>query len=94
MRHAYHLCIIRHRVGAEPRRRLFDGLRERNILAQVHYMPVYWHPYYQRTHDYPLGLCPVAESLYSGCLSLPCYPALTDSQQDEVISAVRALVLA
>jgi dTDP-4-amino-4,6-dideoxygalactose transaminase len=91
-RHAYHLFVIVHRDGAEARRRLFDGLRERNILVQVHYMPVYWHPYYQRTYGYEPGLCPVAERVYSGCLSLPCYPGLTDAEQDQVIASVRELV--
>ncbi|HEV3228209.1 MAG TPA: UDP-4-amino-4,6-dideoxy-N-acetyl-beta-L-altrosamine transaminase [Solirubrobacteraceae bacterium] len=91
-RHAYHLFVIVHRDGAEARRRLFDGLRERNILVQVHYMPVYWHPYYQRTYGYEPGLCPVAERVYSGCLSLPCYPGLTDAEQAEVITSVRELV--
>jgi perosamine synthetase len=91
-RHAYHLFIVRHREGAEARRRLYDGLRERGILAQVHYVPVYWNEYYRRTFDYQVGLCPEAERYYSGCLSLPCYPTLEEKEQREVVDAIRELV--
>jgi UDP-4-amino-4,6-dideoxy-N-acetyl-beta-L-altrosamine transaminase len=90
-RHGRHLYVIVHRDGAPARRRLYDGLREREILTQVHYLPVYFHPYYRETYGYEPGLCPRAEAYYAGCLSLPCYPTLTAEQQDTVIAAVREL---
>ena len=89
--HAYHLFAIRHRGGADARRALYDGLRERGILAQVHYVPVYRHPWYRETYGYADGLCPAAEDYYAGCLSLPCFPALTEADQATVIAAVREL---
>jgi perosamine synthetase len=89
--HGRHLYVIVHRGGASARRRLYDALRERGILTQVHYLPVYLHPYYRDTYGYERGLCPEAERYYSGCLSLPCYPTLTEDQQDAVIEAVREL---
>jgi UDP-4-amino-4,6-dideoxy-N-acetyl-beta-L-altrosamine transaminase len=89
--HGRHLYVIVHRDGAPARRRLYDGLRERDILAQVHYLPVYLHPYYHETYGYEPGLCPHAESYYAGCLSLPCFPTLTVEQQETVIAAVREL---
>lgn len=91
-RHAYHLFVVRHRGGAAARRRLYDGLHARGILAQVHYQPVYRHPWYARSYGYTPGLCPNAESYYAGCLSLPCFPALSSEQQEEVAAAVLALV--
>jgi perosamine synthetase len=90
-RHAHHLFVVRHREGAEARRRLYDGLHERGILAQVHYLPVYLHPWYRNTHGYAEGLCPAAEGYYAGCLSLPCFPALGDIEQERVAAAVREL---
>jgi perosamine synthetase len=90
-RHGRHLYVVVHRGGAAARRRLYDGLRERDIFPQVHYLPVYLHPYYRETYGYQPGLCPHAEEYYAGCLSLPCYPALSDEQQDAVISAIREL---
>jgi perosamine synthetase len=89
--HAYHLFIIRHRAGAEARRRLYEGLHERGIRAQVHYVPVYLHPYYRDAYGYEPGLCPEAERYYAGCVTLPCFPALTDEEQRTVIEAVREL---
>ncbi len=91
-RHGRHLYVIHHRDGAAARRRLYDGLRERGILAQVHYLPVYLHPWYRDTYGYQPGLCPAAEAYYAGCLSLPCYPSLTREQQDSVVEGVRALI--
>jgi perosamine synthetase len=90
-RHAYHLFGVRHRDGAPARRRLYDGLRERGIAAQVHYLPVYRHPWYRRTYGYRDGMCPAAEVYYACALSLPCFPGLTDVEHEQVIAAVRAL---
>jgi len=91
-RHGYHLFIVRHREGAPARRALYDRLRERGILCQVHYVPVYRHPWYAETYGYEAGLCPEAERYYEGCLSLPCFPALTDADQDRVIDELREAV--
>ena len=86
-RHGYHLFAIQ----TDQRETLYDGLRERGILAQVHFIPVYWHPWYRDTYGYEHGLCPAAEAFYAGCLSLPCFPALTATEQDTVIAAVGEL---
>jgi perosamine synthetase len=91
IRHAYHLFAIRLRGGSRVRRRVYDGLRAQGILAQVHYMPVYWHPYYANRFGYREGLCPIAERYYSECLSLPMFPALTDAEQDVVVAALADL---
>lgn len=90
--HGYHLFAVLHRDGAEARGRLFDALHERGILVQVHYSPVYFHPYYQHTFGYAEGLCPEAERYYAGCLSLPCYPGLSDEAQDVVVETIKALL--
>lgn len=90
--HAYHLFVVWHRDGAAARRRLYEALHAAEILAQVHYIPVYWHPWYQRTYGYERGMCLAAERYYDGCLSLPCFPDLTEAEQDRVIAVVRAAV--
>jgi dTDP-4-amino-4,6-dideoxygalactose transaminase len=88
--HAHHLFVIRHRDGAAARRALYSRLHERGILVQVHYLPVYRHPWHART--YGAAACPEAERYYAGCLSLPCFPAMTDDEQDSVIAELRAAV--
>lgn len=88
-RHAWHLYPVR--VGgdstAQTRQALHGVLRAAGIGANVHYLPVYLHSYYERL-GYRPGLCPVAEAAYDGLLSLPMWPGMTDAQQDHVIDVV------
>lgn len=72
------------------RRQFFDAMGAENIHCQVHYIPVYRLPYYQKL-GYPAGLCPNAERLYERILSIPLYYSLTDEEVEEVIFAVKRL---
>lgn len=90
--HAYHLFVVHLREGTARRLELYRRLFEREIRTQVHYIPVYRHPYYRRAFGYEPGLCPEAERYYSGCLSIPCYPDLDPSDQDRVIEVVREVM--
>lgn len=83
----WHLYVVRVR-DAERRRVFFDGLRDRGLAVQVHYIPVYWHPYY-RSLGFERGQCPVAEDWYGRAVSLPIFPALDDAKLSSVIAAVR-----
>jgi perosamine synthetase len=62
-------------------------MRANGIGVNVHYLPVYLHSYY-RSLGYEPGLCPVAEKAYSGLLSLPMWPGLTEADQDRVVEQV------
>lgn len=66
-------------------------LRERGIGTQVHYIPVYLHPYYSSLGYQPES-CPAAEAYYNEALSLPLYFKLTDSEQEEVVGALEELL--
>jgi perosamine synthetase len=86
---AWHLYVTevnqeRLRVG---RKEIFAALRAENIGVNVHYIPVYWHPYYQAL-GYKRGLCPVAEDAYERLISLPMFPAMADKDVEDVITAV------
>ncbi len=71
---AWHLYPIR--IKDENRRKtIFDNLRSKGVRVQVHYLPVYLHPYYQNL-GYEKGLCPLAEDFYQREISLPLYPAM------------------
>jgi perosamine synthetase len=87
--HAYHLFVIHLQEGAASRLELYRRLFDNGIRTQVHYIPVYRHPYYRRAFGYEPGLCPEAERYYSGCLSIPCYPDLSVADQERVIEVVR-----
>jgi len=73
------------------RRQFFDAMSAENVQCQIHYVPVYWFPYY-KSLGYEKGLCPNAESIYKGIMSIPLYPRLTDDEVDSVIAAVKKIV--
>ena len=81
--HAYHLYVIE----VENRTGLINYLRDLNIFAQVHYIPMHLMPYYQNL-GYKKGDFPNVENYYKHCLSLPMYPTLTDEEQWHVIDKI------
>ena len=66
------------------RRQFFDALYAENTCPQVHYLPVYWHSYYEKL-GYEKGLCPNAEKYYNEVMSIPLYYGLTDEDVEDVI---------
>ncbi len=73
------------------RREFFEALYAERVCPNVHYIPVYYHGYYQ-THGYKKGLCPNAEALYERIMSIPIYPTLTDEDVQDSINAVKKVV--
>lgn len=73
------------------RREIYDALIAEHIGAHVHYIPVYWHPYYQKL-GYERGLCPKAEELYNSMLTLPLFPAMTDQDVQDVIDGIYKII--
>lgn len=73
------------------RKEFFDALSAENVQPQVHYIPVYYFPYYQKL-GYRKGICPNAEKVYEGIMSIPLYPAMTDEDVDDVIMSVKKIV--
>nr|WP_294572352.1 UDP-4-amino-4,6-dideoxy-N-acetyl-beta-L-altrosamine transaminase [uncultured Romboutsia sp.] len=69
------------------RREIFEALLAENIGVNVHYLPVYLHPYYQEL-GYEKGLCPNAEELYNSMITLPLHPNMTDEDFSDVVKAV------
>ena len=88
-----HLYVIRLDLDKLKctRREFFDALSAENVQPQVHYVPVYFFPFYEK-RGYKKGLCPEAEKLYNGMMSIPLYPLMTDSDVDDVITAVKKVV--
>ena len=81
----YHLYPLQFTSGKETRYRVFNHLAKNRIFCQIHYIPVYWQPYYRNKYGYPIGKCPQAETYYDRCLSLPLYPALKNDEVRYVI---------
>ncbi len=89
-RHLYIIRLNLDRLNC-TRREFFDAMSAENIQCQIHYVPVYWFPYYQNL-GYKKGLCPKAEEIYKGIMSIPLYPKMSDQDAEDVIHAVKKVV--
>jgi dTDP-4-amino-4,6-dideoxygalactose transaminase len=92
--HAWHLYVLRLlperlKIG---RGQFIEMLRERGIGTSVHCIPLHTMDFYQKTYGYRTGDFPVAEDIYSRCLSLPIYAAMSAADVTYVIDTVRALI--
>jgi UDP-4-amino-4,6-dideoxy-N-acetyl-beta-L-altrosamine transaminase len=80
---AHHLFIIE----VNKRKELYDFLKSKGILVQIHYIPVHTLPYYKIIGYEDAGLIH-AEKYYSRCISLPMYPTLSNEEQNFVINTI------
>jgi UDP-4-amino-4,6-dideoxy-N-acetyl-beta-L-altrosamine transaminase len=85
-RHLYVIQLHTEKIS-KSQRDVFEELKDKGIAVNLHYIPVYWHPYYQQL-GFKKGLCPNAEAYYARAVSLPLYPGLSDSQQDYIVEAL------
>lgn len=87
-----HLYILRIRPEefSIDRRKFFDALDAENVCCNVHYIPTYYFPYYEKL-GYKKGICPNAERLYEEIITLPLYYAMSDADVESVIEAVRKI---
>jgi len=89
---AYHLYIVLlPTIDKKTHKQTIEKLREKNICAHVHYIPIHLQPYYQNL-GFNKGDFPVAEEYYSRAISLPLFPKLTASEQQYIIEILLELV--
>jgi perosamine synthetase len=89
----WHLYVIQLNTSTlkAGRKEIFEALHKENIGVQVHYIPVYYHPYYQNL-GYKKGICPIAEEVYQNIITLPLFPKMTDEDIDSVIYGVKKVI--
>lgn len=83
-RHAYHLFAVQ----VPDRRGVFERMRANGVGVQVHYVPIYRHPLYADLGIGPTDF-PNTEQVYSGLLSLPLFPDLTEDEQNRVVDVLK-----
>lgn len=88
-RHLYILRLNPEKLTIN-RREFFDALAAENVCCNVHYIPVYYFPHYEKL-GYKKGLCPKAEKLYDEMITLPLYYGMSDKDCDDVIKAVEKI---
>ena len=81
--HAYHL----YNILVEERDSLYNYLKSKNIFCQVHYIPIYKHPFYV-VNNFSENLLNT-EEYFKMTLSIPIYPTLTYQEQDFVIKEIK-----
>ncbi len=93
VRHAWHIFPVLIDVDqiTADRDTVLAALRAENIGAAVHYVPAYWHPYYEAL-GYRRGLCPRAEAAYERIVTLPLFPTMTEGDVGDVVTALRKVL--
>jgi len=92
--HAWHLYPIR--LDLDPlrigRAEFITMMREQNIGTSVHFIPLHLHPFYRDTYRYRREDFPNASNAYERLVSLPIYPAMTESDAVDVVTVVRDII--
>lgn len=90
VQHLYILRLNPNRLKAD-RGQIFEALKAENIYCNVHYIPIYYFPFYQKL-GYRRGICPQAEKLYDEMITLPLYYSMSDEDASDVIEAVKKVL--
>lgn len=87
---AFHLYVIRLKLDeiTPSHVEVFEALRAREIMVNLHYIPVHTQPYYQEM-GFSSGDFPESEKYYAEAISIPMFPTLSDAEQNFVIEALK-----
>lgn len=90
---AYHLYVIRLKLDEIKATHLqvFEALRAKDIMVNLHYIPVHTQPYYQEM-GFRQGDFPESEQYYCDAISIPMHPTLTREEQDYVVASIREAI--
>lgn len=89
-KHAYHLYPLQIKFDELniSKKVFFSKMKEKNILLQVHYVPVHLQPFYRNNFGFKHGDFPIAEIFYERELSIPMYPALLNEDLDYITRSI------
>ena len=85
--HLYPICIKQNEIGV-TQRGVYKAMLNANIGVNLHYIPVYLQPYYQKM-GFKAGYCPQAELYFQQTISIPMYTKLTEADQTKVINVLQ-----
>jgi UDP-4-amino-4,6-dideoxy-N-acetyl-beta-L-altrosamine transaminase len=93
-KHAWHLYVLRLKSKSlrQDKKRIFEKLRAQGIGVQVHYIPVFYHPYYKKTLRCSAGDFPNSIRYYKEAMSIPLYECLSNTEQEKVIEVIKAVL--
>lgn len=92
--HAYHLYVVKviEEECGITRKVLFNTLRKQNIGVNVHYIPLHYHPYYQKNVTSAALYYPNAEQTYEQIISLPIHQSMTINDATRVIETIQTCI--
>ena len=87
---AFHLYVIRLNLNSirNEHKQVFEFMQDKGIGVNLHYIPVYRHPYYKRM-GFKYSNFESSENYYKEAISIPMYPNLTFSEQDKIVSILK-----
>ncbi|WP_295163910.1 UDP-4-amino-4,6-dideoxy-N-acetyl-beta-L-altrosamine transaminase [Selenomonas sp. F0473] len=91
---SWHIYIVRldfARIG-KPKEQIFSEMKKRGVVLNLHYIPVHLQPYYEEL-GFAKGDFPQSEAYYKEALTLPLYYDLTDAQQDQIVHALKDVLM-
>ncbi|MCX5696441.1 MAG: UDP-4-amino-4,6-dideoxy-N-acetyl-beta-L-altrosamine transaminase [Candidatus Omnitrophica bacterium] len=93
VRSAHHLYVLRFDFKKIKASKidLFNEYRKKGIIVNLHYIPVYYHPYYKKL-GFKKGVCPNAEKFYEEALTLPLFPKMKEREVIRVIGATKNII--
>lgn len=70
---------------------IIDELKKKNIGANVYYIPLNYHPFYQKEYGWKKGDAPVTEDIFKRLINLPLYPSLKKSEVEYIVTEFLSL---
>ena len=85
-----HLFIVKLKDQKKEnlRDKMYKHLIEKGIVTNLHYIPIYRHPYYLKFDRFDFNEFPNSESYYKCALSIPVFTSLLKKEQDRVIKEI------
>ena len=88
--HSWHLFVIRLNENTDyNRNQLIEFLSRNGIGTSVHYIPLHRQPYWRDRYNLTDEMFPIANQAYEAMVSLPLYTAMSDNQQDYIVSSLK-----
>ena len=89
--HLYSVQLRLDELGMASQKKFITDMHRMGVGVNLHYIPVYRHPYYENL-GFKKGYCKNAEEYFQSAVTLPLFPSLTNEKQFEVISLIRELL--
>jgi perosamine synthetase len=90
----YHIYVIKLQLKnfSVDRDTVFKALKAEGIGVNIHYLPIFMHPYYKKKFRHRSNFCPIAQTVYKQIITLPLFPDMTLEDVQDVITAVRKVI--